>query len=119
MGLFMQNSFIKNEELLEERVTDNDFLNIDASVTILSEKMSASNKHIVIGVVGEYGIGKSTLISNVRKVHKDKDEKWIHFDAWQFPDRKELWDGLVLETARELNKLNEVKRKVEGVTLGR
>ncbi len=110
----MTASFFKNEELLEEKVTDDDYLSIDNSISVLSEKITASNKHLVLGVIGEYGIGKSTLISNVRKNRKDEDEDWIHFDAWQFPDRKELWDGLVIETAKHLNKLDSIKRKLEG-----
>lgn len=110
----MATGFIKNSVLLEERVSNSDYLDISSSITTLSEKISAIETHLVIGIIGAFGVGKSTLISKTRELRKDNNEDWIHFDAWQFPDRKELWDGLVLETAKHLSSLEPTKRKLAG-----
>lgn len=110
----MNNGFIKNEKLLEEKISDIDYLDIASSVNTLSEKLASATNNLMIGIIGAFGVGKSTLISRTRELRKDKDEEWIHFDAWQFPERKELWEGLVLDTAKHLSKLEEVKRKVDG-----
>ena len=109
----MSNGFIKNKNLLEEKVSDKDYLDISSSVETLSEKLLATKGSQMVGVIGAFGVGKSTLIEQIKK-KRVNDEQWIHFDAWQFPERKELWDGLVLETARQLSKLEKYKRKVDG-----
>lgn len=112
--LTMATGFIKNDRLLDEKVSDKDYLDFTSSITTLSEKLSSTDGNLMIGIIGSFGIGKSTLISKTKTLRVDKDEEWIHFDAWQFPDRKELWDGLVLETAKHLSRLEEVKRKMDG-----
>lgn len=109
----MGKGFIKDNSLLDEKVSDKDYLDISSSVSTLSEKLQSKKGCQMIGIIGAFGIGKSTLIEQIRK-QKELTEQWIHFDAWQFPERKELWDGLVLETARQLSKLNTIKRKVDG-----
>lgn len=110
----MTYGFIKNNRLLDEKISDKDYLDIASSIETLSEKISVSDGNLMIGIIGAFGIGKSTLISKTKDVRKEKNEEWIHFDAWQFPERKELWEGLVLETAKQLSKLEETKRKIDG-----
>lgn len=110
----MTKGFIKNQELLEEKISNIDCLDFSDSVETLSEKLSTSEKSIIIGIVGPFGVGKSTLISKVKEIHSQKDEEWIHFDAWQFPERKELWDGLILETAKQVGRLETTKRSLDG-----
>jgi hypothetical protein len=110
----MATGFIKDERLLDEKVSEKDYLDFSSSITTLSEKLSSTDGNLMIGIIGSFGIGKSTLISKTKTLRTDKNEEWIHFDAWQFPDRKELWDGLVLETAKHLSRLEEVRRKMDG-----
>ena len=106
--------FIKNPTLIEEKISNEDYLDIALSIKTLSEKLSSVDSNAMIGIVGAFGIGKSTLISQVKSSRDVTNEEWLHFDAWQFPKRKELWDGLVLETARHLSKLEVIKRKIDG-----
>ncbi len=113
-NLIMTIGFIKNPRLLDEQVSDSDYLDIKSSIETFSEKLSSVEGSLMIGVIGAFGVGKSTLISKTRASRDAKKEEWIHFDAWQFPERKELWEGLVLETARHLSKLEEVVKKVDG-----
>lgn len=111
----MNKGFVKDINILKEQVTDTDFLDINQSVDELSEKLSSIDDNAMLGVVGAFGIGKSTLIENVKTKRKSiTKETWIHFDAWQFPERKELWDGLILETAKQVGKLEIVKRSLDG-----
>lgn len=110
----MKKGFIKNEELLEEKVSDTDYLDFSESIETLSGKIGVNKKSNIIGVVGSFGVGKSTLISKVKDIHLEKDEEWIHFDAWQFPERKELWEGLILETSRYQGKLQKILEEVAG-----
>lgn len=113
--MFMNKGFVKDINLLKEQATDTDFLDISQSVDELSEKLSSIDDNAMLGVVGAFGVGKSTLIENVKAKRKSNEgETWIHFDAWQFPERKELWDGLILETAKQVGKLEIIKRSLDG-----
>lgn len=110
----MIKGFIKNQELLEEKVSDTDYLDFSGSIETLSEKLSVTDKSAVIGVIGAFGVGKSTLISKVKDLRAKQGEEWIHFDAWQFPERKELWEGLILETAKNQDKLKPILKNISG-----
>lgn len=109
----MSFGFVKNPRLLDEKVSDTDYLDISSSISAFSERLSSTTDHLMIGVIGAFGVGKSTLISKTKE-SRVEDEEWIHFDAWQFPDRKELWEGLILDTAKHFSKLEGVKRLVDG-----
>lgn len=110
----MKKGFIKNTELLEERISDIDYLDFSSSIETLSEKLNITENNTIIGIVGNFGVGKSTLISRVKEVNSNENEEWIHFDAWQFPERKELWEGLILETARNQGKLKPILEEIQG-----
>lgn len=62
----MNKGFVTDINLLKEQVTDNDFLDISQSVDELSEKLSSIDDNAMLGIVGAFGIGKSTLIENVK-----------------------------------------------------
>lgn len=110
-----KNSFIKNPELLDEAVGGQDYLGVEDKVKALGRILDSIESNTVIGLVGSFGLGKSTLIQLVREQRESTNgELWISFDAWKFPDRKELWDGLILETARQFGTLKKVKSKIDG-----
>ena len=109
--------FIKDLALLDEKIADTDFLDIGKSVEELHQKIISFDKNSFLGIVGAFGVGKSTLIEKVKLKHCSEEnttDTWIHFDAWQFPARKELWDGLILDTAKQVGKLENTKRHLEG-----
>ena len=68
----MKKGFIKNEELLEEKVSDTDYLDFSESIETLSGKIGVNKKSNIIGVVGSFGVGKSTLISKVKDIHLER-----------------------------------------------
>ncbi len=109
----MISGFIKNEAELEEKISSTP-IGIEVSIKELGGKVDSLSKSSILGIVGAFGVGKSTLIEGVRTLSNSEKEIWIHFDAWQFPERKELWDGLILETAKHLGKLENTRRSLEG-----
>lgn len=64
------------------------------------EQMSTS---WIYGIIWPYGSGKSTMIEQMKK-QSEKHIKRVQFDAWMFPERKELWDGFILNFWKNLNK---------------
>ena len=95
----MIESFIKNPSVLEEKVSLEDFLGVEDQVDTLINKIEKIQTKAIIGFAGAFGVGKSTLLEKLKSKHKTDNDLWIDFDAWIFPERKELWDGLIMETA--------------------
>ena len=85
--------FIKNDNLLAEDHHIDDLFDLESEKIKISGKLESINRSSVLGYIGKYGSGKSTLLY---QIFKDKDN-FIEFDAWKYPDRKELWKYFVLE----------------------
>lgn len=91
--------------------TDLNFYDIEASK--LNDKLERLN-YWIYWIIGNRGIGKSTLIEETKKFNEKfaierapharlYKYKRIHFDARSFPERKDLWDGFILNFVKELS----------------
>ena len=87
------------------------------------KKLHTLDKNCLYGLVAPFGSGKSSFLKMVEE--KDNSQKkeenkqgniWIHFDAWQFPNRKELWEGFLIDFARQLKGISaqEMIDQIEG-----
>src|SRR3989339_175224 len=114
---FME-SFIKNEKILEEDYKTNDLLNFSEIVNSFRKKLEQISENSIVGLIGKFGTGKSTMLYQLYKEQKRETdiERWINFDAWKYPERKELWEGFVLEIARDLDKklFDTTRKKIDG-----
>lgn len=68
----------------------------------------------IVAVVGAYGTGKSTTLYNISLEDTHKNHRWFQFDAWRYPERKGLWDGLIIELAKEIGVEHKAARKIDG-----
>lgn len=111
----MVEGFIKNPETLEEKSNQDDLLDCSVICEKFSKKIDAIPSASVIALVGPYGSGKSTMLHQIKK-QRAKEEYWIEFDAWKYPDRKDLWEGFVLDTTKFFSSLesNKVKQELDG-----
>jgi len=104
--------FVKNHDLLAEDYRRDkgiaEFEHID-----ITKRINELNRTCVLALVGPYGSGKSTALHLAMGQFK-KDTKWLHFDAWRYPERKALWDGLIIEIAKQLGNLKKIKRNLDG-----
>lgn len=76
-------------------------------------------KNSLVGLIGQYGTGKTVFLKEVESLSETITPKirWIHFDAWKFPERKNLWEGFILEYARQLSgekQQKKIKKELEG-----
>lgn len=93
-------SFIKDHSLLEERSDVSNLFNFSPYILQLNSKLKTIKTPSIIGIIGKYGIGKSTMLYNLKKERLEgekKDEHWFEFDAWRYPDKKDLWEGFVID----------------------
>lgn len=109
----MTNGFVKNEDLLKEDSHTDDLLDFTKLIKIFSQRIYNISKPSIIGLVGKFGCGKSTMLNQIMKNKKDT-EIWIEFDAWKYPERKDLWEGFVLDCADQLGEKNKVVKKIDG-----
>lgn len=110
----MSVSLIKNHKLIEETNRTDDLLGFDNELKKLENKLSRLSGACMMGFVGRYGIGKSVLLHQIER--KIKDAKWINFDAWKYHDKKDLWEGFVLDLAEQVSDKNQKStlEKIEG-----
>ena len=108
-----KHSFIKDVKLLEENHRVDDLLGFDEKIEEFTAQLMDIENNSIVGFVGPYGCGKSTLLYQIHKdpkviknervatekLQKFQESKWFVFDAWKYPERKNLWEGLVLDIA--------------------
>jgi hypothetical protein len=96
-------TMLSSPTYVHENYRLDDLLNIEVYVNKLRDKVNASEQVSLIGIIGAFGTGKSLMLEKYkRKLEKDK-YVWIHFDAWKYPDRHNLWEGFVLDFARQID----------------
>lgn len=92
--------FVKEYELLEETHHVDDSFDVSDAVKRLNGLFTNVQNLSTILYVGPYGAGKSTAI---HQLLKDDKKTYLEFDAWKYPDRKDLWENFVLELARQFD----------------
>ena len=123
----MTYTFIKKPELIEENYQVDDLLDFSTIIDKFKKRIYSINKNSIVGLKGPYGSGKSTMLYQIYKdninINNEKEikqltERWFVFDAWQYPERKDLWEGFVLDMARQYDKelFNQIRNKIDGTT---
>lgn len=79
----MINKFIIDKEI---NLNENDFLKTKIYANNLSKiiKNTESNKVFTIGLFGNWGTGKSSIIKTSEQDFDEKKIKFINYDAWQY-----------------------------------
>ena len=111
----MIDGFVKNSELLKENSKVKDLLDFDNICKKFSKKLDSLSGRSIIALVGPFGSGKSTMLHQIMISRLEK-EFWFEFDAWKYPDRKDLWEGFVLDLIRNINpkNLKKVEKEIKG-----
>lgn len=104
---------IRDPKLIREDYKVIDSL-IEFELNQLESEVFQIEDTAVTALIGSYGSGKSTALYNLQNKDKDKDHIWFQFDAWRYPERKGLWDGLIIELAKQIGTSKKTLRKVDG-----
>lgn len=107
-------TFLKNKEMLSEDNRSVDLFDMSVNVKDFSMQLDQIDNTGIVSLVGQYGSGKTTFINQV--MFDQKSKKWISFDAWKYPERKNLWEGFVLDLAKQINSdvFTKAKKKIDG-----
>ena len=97
----------KNPELLKESNRDFDFFSFEEYAKNLHNNLKSNTFPAVTTLVGEYGTGKSVLLNEVKKLTDESTAKnkpkWVFFECWQYPDKKDLWEALILDLVEQID----------------
>jgi predicted SnoaL-like aldol condensation-catalyzing enzyme len=110
----MEEGFIKDDLLIREDSKIDDLFNLSLYRDRVSKKVLNLPNCSILAIKGPFGCGKSTLIHQIQKNSDSEKYTWINFDAWKYPERKEMWEGLILDAASQLGDRKSVVRKIEG-----
>lgn len=105
--------FISNKKFVAETSKTEDLLDFSREIENLEKISEEMNEPTVIGLIGKFGSGKSTMLFQLRNNLKGF---WLDFDAWKYPDRKNLWEGFVLDIAEELGDKESIRKKIDGAS---
>ncbi|MEG1718646.1 MAG: P-loop NTPase fold protein, partial [Bacteroidales bacterium] len=101
--------------------TSEDLLGFSVHTSIIKKVvMNENNLPITIGLYGDWGSGKSSLLKIIEnELNKDKDTVVIYFDGWSFESfddaKMALIQGIIDELERNEKFLNKVEDKLNGI----
>jgi adenylylsulfate kinase-like enzyme len=108
------NGFIKEELMLEEQHRVPDHLNFSEEVDRLHNLISKIVHSSMVSYIGKYGSGKSTVLYQLEKrLTEVHNAFFFEFDAWKYPERKDLWEGFVIDIAEQLGRKKSVTNKID------
>jgi AAA+ ATPase superfamily predicted ATPase len=105
-------SYHSDLQLLSDKPTVEDQLNFSDYKDILVEIAQSSDTPITVGVFGEWGSGKTSLMMMVEKELRAAGTYTVWFNAWKYEKEDALWRALIL---RILESLKSRSKRVEQI----
>ena len=99
-----ERGFISDENLIAENHEVSDLFGFEDYVNNFSDFLGSIKKPSMVGLVGKFGSGKSTMLYQLK--NSNEEDLWIEFNAWKYPDRKDLWEGFVMDFADQIGNKN-------------
>ncbi|MCU5081602.1 KAP family NTPase, partial [Bacillus cereus] len=106
IGSYRRTEFLKNNiakiNKNSIKTLDEDYLNRNELAKVIADLIKQQNKNdkLSIGLLGEWGSGKSTFLSLVRK-QLDEDSNIIQFNASKYDDQEQIWYSLLLAVSKK------------------
>ncbi|EEM49824.1 P-loop NTPase fold protein [Bacillus cereus] len=106
IGSYRRTEFLKNNIVKINRnstkTLNEDYLNRTELAKVIADliKQQGESDKLSIGLLGEWGSGKSTFLSLVRKQLKD-DSNVIQFNASKYDDQEQIWYSLLLSVSEK------------------
>src|SRR6516162_6819241 len=83
------------DELIADNPETQDRLGFAPMAEILVNVIKATQPPFTIGVFGEWGSGKTTLMNLVRNGLKAEGTKTVWFNAWKYDGKEVIWNALM------------------------
>lgn len=93
-----------NLAIFSDKPTKNDLLNFKDYSDLLSDVILHNETPSTIGIFGEWGSGKTSLMLMIEDQLNKNNIKTIWFNAWKYNKEEALWRALILCILNNLNK---------------
>lgn len=94
--------------IFSDKPTNKDLLNFKDYSTLLANVIVNSETPSTIGIFGEWGSGKTSLMLMIEEFLQKKNIKTIWFNAWKYDKEESLWRALILSILRGLSAKQKV-----------
>src|ERR1700747_2273447 len=82
-------------KLLADNPEFTDRLGFQPMADILAEIIQETDPPFTIGIFGEWGSGKTTLMTLVRRELDAREAKTVWFNAWKYDGKEGIWNALI------------------------
>lgn len=109
--------FLKHPHLFEDTYKVEDLFNLTNYTKRIWWKIQAMENKWIFWFVWPYGCWKSTIIHNIESAHSsEEDPLWVHFDAWKYHDKKDLWEWFITDIGIQIWWISrdEIIRQIDG-----
>lgn len=109
--------FLKYPHLFEDDYKVEDLFNLSNYNKRVWSKIQAMENKWIFWFIWPYGCWKSTIIHNIKSLHSsESDPIWIHFDAWKYHDKKDLWEGFIIDIGIQIwwVSRDDIIREIDG-----
>ncbi len=100
--------------ILSDKPTKDDLLNFRDYSNLLTNVILNSETPATIGVFGDWGSGKTSLMLMIDENLQKKKLKTIWFNAWKYDKEDALWRSLILSIIKGLS---SKEKDIDGATL--
>jgi tetratricopeptide (TPR) repeat protein len=94
---------IAKGKILSDKPTTKDSLHYSDYVDILADAIRTCETPMTIGIHGEWGSGKTSLMLMLRDRLEDEGLRTIWFNAWKYDKEGSLWRALILRILADLS----------------
>lgn len=104
-----------NIDILEETIHHQESFFEEDVIERFLQNIESTPRSWIIGLLWPYWCGKSTFLEEVKR-YDTSWNIWVQFDARQYPDRKELRDGFVIQFTQQVleKKYEDVVADIDG-----
>ncbi len=82
-------------KLLADNPETMDRLGFQPMADILVDVIQQTDPPFTIGIFGEWGSGKTTLMTLVRRTLDSLGAKTVWFNAWKYDGKEVIWNALI------------------------
>ena len=81
--------------LLSDNPVDVDTLGFANAAVLLAKVVADAAPPFALGLFGEWGSGKTTLMKMMQKKLEGDGQKTVWFNAWKYDGKEVLWNALI------------------------
>ncbi len=104
-------------QLLDDNPTTDDKLEFTSMAEVIEEVLLGTTPPFTIGIFGEWGSGKTSLMKMIEKHLRDKKVKTVWFNAWKYDGKEVIWNALIQSNFYTMIRDEDLKKEESGKQL--